>query len=134
MQEELITAALVNGLCKAWGDFKSLPEAEATSVPAAAASMTLLAVRPLGLEFGVQLDGETNRVYKLDLVLAAHDADIALSRRTGSEDPDSFDDLMTGLLLTAFETTVGPVVKFASSEQKLDAAFAGMTAGSTLLH
>ena len=131
MQEELITAALVNGLCKAWGEYKAGPELFA----AGTASMTLLAVRPLGVDFGVHLEGEIDRVYRLDLVVAQQNADIALVRTRGNPEPDNFDDRMTELLLSAFETTVSPAVRFAGGPPVLpEVLLATMPAASPLLH
>lgn len=105
MTNEIITAALVNGLCQAWMSFKHAPFEDSS------ATMTLLAVRPLGLDFGIVEQTGESRVYRLGLSLTETDADIEFTRKSGHPDPDAFDDHMTALLLEAFESTVSPVLK-----------------------
>jgi hypothetical protein len=105
MTNEIITAALVNGLCQAWMSFKLSPFEDSQ------ASMSLLAVRPLGLDFGIVEPTGQSRVYRLGLSLTSTNADIEFTRKSGNPLPDAFDDHISSLLLEAFETTVAPVLK-----------------------
>jgi len=127
MTHENLTAALINGLNRAWATFKQGP------FESSQATMTLLAVQSLALDFGIDEPSAQPRVYRLGLSLTAAEADIEFVRSEGTQPPDDFDEHLTGLLLEAFELELAPALKNPSG-LIAEADLAELPSPSGLLH
>jgi len=101
----LLSAALVNGTCLAWGNVATQPALNG-------AALTFLSIDPEGLTLGVQFPEEDLRCYAMSAAIdeGHNKANVRLTRTAGGGDTsDAVDVAFSTLLNEALGTALRPV-------------------------